>query len=169
MQELLSPFLAAPGVTVVAMLAVILLATIGIGFMPRVATLALGRLAPHWVNKATILLQTAVIVGEMALIRRFFATGWPVAAAALLVLALAAAVLFFGVASKDRLAGLRARFQAGAPASPPNGTAALSTPSATSTPVRPATTVATPRSLWVAPLIRRPALGNVSTRRLIRK
>lgn len=168
MQELLSPLLAAPGVTVVAMLAVILLATIGIGFMPRVTTLALGRLAPHWVNKATILLQTAVIIGEVAFISRFFATGWPVATAALLVLALVAAVLFFGAASKDRLAGLRVRFQPGAPVSLPNGPAALSTSPTRSAPLSP-TAVAPPRVWSVAPLTRRPALGNLSTSRLIRK
>lgn len=169
MQELLSPLLAAPGVTVVAMLAVILLATIGIGFMPRVTTLALGRLAPHWVNKATILLQTAVIIGEVAFISRFFATGWPVATAALLVLALVAAVLFFGAVSKDRLAGLRVRFQPGAPVSPPNGPAALSTSPTRSAPPLSPTAVAPPRVWSVAPLTRRPALGNLSTSRLIRK
>lgn len=74
-------------------LAVIVLAFVLVSNMRGVVTLLLQRLAPDWIARVTLLLQAAVLVGELALIVSFIASGWLAAwLAILLLLALLAAM-----------------------------------------------------------------------------
>lgn len=166
MSELLQPLLSASGSAIAITLATLALAAVLIGIMHSIVTLFLGRLAPSWVNKVALLLQAAVIVGELAIISRFFAPGWSVVTVAVLLLALTVAALFSGHLLRARLLALRQRLRPSAAVATPDTVAApLSQAPAPATRVA---SVALPTADAVAPLTRRPALGNLSTRRLNR-
>ncbi len=109
MLENLQTFFSAQMYPIVIALAVIALAFVLVSIMRRAVTLLLGPIAPHWIDRVTILLQAAVLVGELALIVNFIKPGLSVLWPASLLLALVAAALLPGNPISDSVAFLRIR------------------------------------------------------------
>ncbi len=109
MLERLQTFFSPQVYPIVVTIVVIGLAIILVSMMRRMVTLALRHIAPRWIDRTTILLQVAVLVGELAIIVSFIAPGWLVVLLAGLTLALVAAALFPGNPISDSVAFLRIR------------------------------------------------------------
>lgn len=112
MVELLTESLSPQMVPVAITIAAIVLAFVLISIMRRVVMLLLGRLAPGWVDKVTMLLQIAVLVGEFAIIGSFFVPnewkGW-LAEGAILLFMLVSGFFLAGNSIRNGVAALRIR------------------------------------------------------------
>ena len=96
MPENLQTFFSPQVYPIIMALAVIVLALVLVRIMRRVVTLLLKLIAPHWIDRVTLLLQVVVLVGELVFIISFIAPGWLVIFLASLLFALVTAALFPG-------------------------------------------------------------------------
>jgi len=189
---------------IVMALAVTVLALVLVSIMRRVVTLLLQRSAPHWVDRVTLLLQAAVLVGELAFIISFIAPSWLVVFLVSLLFALVAAALFPGNPISDKVIAvwplrtllqtpqgqvrlhnssvasvpilvhadpqemLSATVNRGTVESSDSGVAWGTRRTELSKPPIPHSASSIPHSVYIAPLVKRPALGKRSIKSLYR-
>lgn len=75
MLEALSTYLSTQTISVLAAILIIALSFFLIGNMPRIVRWVLGQRLPHWIGNITLLLQFAVVAGEMAFFVNLLAPG----------------------------------------------------------------------------------------------
>ena len=97
MLEALSTYLSTQTILVLAAILIIALSFFLIGNMPRIVRWVLGQRLPQWIGNITLLLQFAVVAGEMAFFVYLLAPGsWKawLTFAIVAVLAVLASVIF---------------------------------------------------------------------------